>query len=712
MGTAARPPLPAALTGLIVLLAAACWAAEGPGAKTVGWRGNWTGLYGDADPPIEWGRAVQGVLAGATCQAAKPAEAAPAGATKLDDGLIRDWLIIGPLAVGDSVKDFAAEQIPGEADLAPAAGEKVGRLAWQRHQLIKQPDYERWGTTELDWIDLAPVFEGKPNHVAYAHTYLHCRRAGKAMMVVEHGYGMKLWVNGKAVYSHAKNAGGLGSYVGISRQARAHVHSRSPEIIIDLKAGWNRVLVKVGSYNRKGWRVLRFAQRLMEIDPVAYADRNIVWATKLPDRTNASPILVGDRIFTPSEPDELLCVDKNTGRILWRRINSYYEAVAPKRRAAEAGFAKIAPLAAELAETYDDDKVLALRRKIDKLLVGIDKKAYGIKWDGHLASHFGIVGFTTTPVSDGKCVWAFYGQGVVACYDLEGNRKWIRRIEADEVRYSCSPALIGGRLVVIFGGMHCLDAATGRTVWSDPKVTSIASLIPARIAGVDVVFTRPGQVLRVADGKMLWSNPHIRKGDTGWAAPVILGDVMYLPWIGVNELIVADFAGVSGEAWKPALRLVGVGANNRRPDGKWLDRWTASSPLVADGIYYNIDQYGVFYALDLKTGKPLYKQDAGFDEMHSYNAIGVAASPTLGGKYIYVLDNQGACAVLRPGRSFRRVAVNHIRTELHRGWAMPPQEILANGAPLFDGGRMYLRGERHLYCIGKPSAGKAGGSAR
>ena len=64
---------------------------------------------------------------------------------------------------------------------------------------------------------------------------------------------------------------------------------------------------------------MKFAARLMDVEPVAYQEKNIVWMTELPERTNAVPIIVGDRIFTVAEPDELLCLDKATGKILWRQ---------------------------------------------------------------------------------------------------------------------------------------------------------------------------------------------------------------------------------------------------------------------------------------------------------------------------------------------------------------------------------------------------------
>jgi outer membrane protein assembly factor BamB len=686
----------------VLVLAASVCPGEEAAPKTVGWRGNWTGLFPEANPPTEWARIAKGVVAGMTCQAARPAEGAAAGGRPLDVGLPRDWLIVGPFGVADSVKEFEAAQVPGEADLAPAEGDKAGEAVWQRLELLKKPDYERWGTTELDWVDPGEVFGIRINQVAYAHTYLHCERPGRVLGVVDHGYGLKVWLNGEAVYSGPKRDGALGSYVGISHQKQALTNTPSPRFEMTFRKGWNRLLVKVSTANVKGYREMKFAPRFYDPEPVPYQEKNIVWVARLPERSNAPPIVVGDRLFVSAEPDELLCLDKKTGRTLWRRINGHYEATPEADRAAKPVFKeKIAPLAEQLYRTTDYDKGLELRRQIQELLVAADEAKYKMKWDGHLAAHFGIVGFSTNPVSDGRRVYVFYGQGVAACYDLDGNRVWIARLEAPEIRYSCSPALAGGRLITVFGGMQALDAETGKVAWKQPEITSIASLIPGRIAGTDVVSTREGQVVRAADGKVLWRNPHIQKGDTGWAAPTFIGDVLYVPWYGVTQLIVADFAGVSGDAWQPKVRVIELEADHRRPNGEWLDRSTACSPVVYEGRYYNLDQYGVFYAADLASGKTLYKKDLGFDELHHYNGIGVGASAALGGKHLYAIDNQGTCVVLEPGPEFKQVAVNRIETVLQRQWPLPTQETLANAAPVFDGDRMYLRGEQYLYCIGK-----------
>ena len=699
--TWARAALALALA-LLALSAAGVAAAEEKAAEpppvTFGWRGNWTGLYPDATPVTEWSREPKGATAGMTCQAAKPAEGAAKSGRPLHKGLIVDWLVLGPLPVADALADFGKEQVPDEAKLTPDADEKVGELAWKRLEVKTAIEF---GPTELDWLNLDGTAKVRKNRIAYAHSYLYAERAGKVSAVVEHVNGLKLRLNGTVVYDQPRMVSALGAYTRISNCKKDFVNPHAGLFEFEVKQGWNRFLAKSNSDNRDGWNALQLCLRLADAEPVQYDEKNIVWMTKLTERTNACPLVVGDKVFTVAEPDELLCLDKKTGKILWRRINGFYEATPEEERKASPVFAQIAPLAEELEKTYEYEKILELRRKIRDLLTSADKAKYDIKWDGHLEGHFGIVGFSTTPCSDGKNVYVFVGNGVAACYDLDGNRKWITRVPADLVAYSSSPALIAGKLVVNLGKVMAYDAQTGKLVWEQPKAAGgVASLIPARVKGVDVVFTQKEDVVRASDGLLLRNNPRKIAGDVGWSPPVILGDVMVHAWsaFGLN---VDDYSDVQGDEWKPKMRGVGGITINKLPDGKWIDRWTATSPLVHNGIAYLVDMYGVLYAVDVQSGKTCYRKELDFQPVCHYNAIPVAACPTLGGKHVYVMDNQGTCFVFEPGPEFKQVARNRLGTLIPRVWPVPPQETIAYGAPVFDGKYMYLRGEAHLYCIGE-----------
>ncbi|MCY3020820.1 MAG: PQQ-binding-like beta-propeller repeat protein [Planctomycetota bacterium] len=691
---------PAALLVAMVsaAFAPAAPAEETPAPSTYGWRGNWTGLYPDATPVTEWSREPKGPIWGLTCQAAKPADGAPKSGRPHDKGLIVDWLVLGPLPVADAVKEFDKEHVPDEATLSPNTDDKVGELAWTRLEINRKITF---GPTELEWANLGGDTKLKKNRIAYAHSYLYCERAGKLAAVVDHVCGLKIRVNGAVVYNKPQTVSALGAYTRISNCKKELVNPHSGMFEFEVKQGWNRVLAKSNSDNRDGWNALQFSLRLADAEPVSYEEKNIVWATPLPERTNACPLVVGDKVFTVAEPDELLCLDKKTGKILWRRINGFFEATPEEERKASPVFAQIAPLAAELEQTYDYEKGLELRRKVRDLLNGVDKAKYDIKWDGHLAGHFGIVGFSTTPCSDGKNVYVFVGNGVAACYDLDGKRKWITRVPADLVAYSSSPALIAGKLVTNLGTIRAYDAETGKLVWEQPKaVGGVASLIAARVKGVDVVFTQKEDVVRASDGALLRNNPRKIPNDTGWSPPVVIGDVMYHAWGGFG-LNVDDYSGVEGDQWKPKMQGIDGIVVNKLPNGEWLDKWTATSPLVHNGIAYLVDMYGTLYAVDVKAKKLCYRKDLDFQPICHYNAIPVAACPALGGKNVYVMDNQGTCIVFESGPEFKQVAKNHIGTLIPRVWPVPPQENISYGAPIFDGKYMYVRGEAHLYCIGE-----------
>src|SRR5262249_31254040 len=95
-----------------------------------GWRGNGTGLWPEARPPLEWYRLPRGALDGLRATAKRPAKGGPGNAPLVEKGLIRDWLVLGPFSVKDSVQDFDKDVLGGEASVEPTAGDKVGQRSW------------------------------------------------------------------------------------------------------------------------------------------------------------------------------------------------------------------------------------------------------------------------------------------------------------------------------------------------------------------------------------------------------------------------------------------------------------------------------------------------------------------------------------------------------------------------------------------------------
>ncbi len=618
------------------------------------------------------------------------------------DGIISQWLVTGPFPVKNSVAESGISPIGDETALHPKVGDKAGEKVWKPLTITMDP--WSFGTTELPFTDVGREVGNAINQIGYAYSSIYCTRAGRLRAVVDHSFGLCVWVNGKQVYCDAQRQVGLGSYAQLSNHARALTTPVCRDFEFDVERGWNRLLCKTSSANREGYNEMRFCLRLADVPSVPYDSKNIAWMAELPNRGNATPVISGGRIFVASEPDDLVCLDAATGKRLWIASNNYYDAMPQATRDADPRFAKvIAPLAAKLSEATDPAQRLDARRQLQEALLAIDKKKFNLRLSGHLASHFGIVGFATpTPCADGKNVYVWFGNGVAACYDLEGHRRWITRVDAEILNYACSPALIGGKLVVFMDKLIAFDAATGAIAWEQPSVEkNIGAILPARLAGVDVIVSQRGEIVRAADGHVLWDNPDKVASDSAWSPPVIIGQTIYLPCYGVKMIAVVDCAGATGDPWKLTPIKISDYAVDRRPDGSWVDRPTAGSSLVYEGLAYDVDIWSTFYAVDLVARKLAYRQDVALHGLFHYNSIPIAASPTLAGGHVYILDNQGTTLVIEPGRTFKQVACNRIATELPRTSTIPAQEAISYGPIVAYGDRLYLRGERYLYCIAK-----------
>src|SRR5262249_4331498 len=162
------------------------------------------------------------------------------------------------------------------------------------------------------------------------------------------------------------------------------------------------------------------------------------------------------------------------------------------------------------------------------------------------------------------------------------------------------------------------------------------------IAGVPVFINSYGHVIRASDGQVIYRERNREGGGSSWAPPVILGDVVYLPRYGIKQVLRLDFTAATGDTWQPKRTTIGrrertridvPEGTGRNPEGKMIDRPTPGSPLVVDDLLYLVDVYSTLYVFDLKAKKMLYAQDTELDGLFHYNAVPVAASPTLIGKH-------------------------------------------------------------------------------
>jgi len=78
-----------------------------------------------------------------------------------------------------------------------------------------------------------------------------------------------------------------------------------------------------------GWRADGHGRFTDASPPLEWSNvKNVAWKCPTDKGSNASPVLVGERIFICAEPNRLVCVAAETGEILWERANPLADVAA------------------------------------------------------------------------------------------------------------------------------------------------------------------------------------------------------------------------------------------------------------------------------------------------------------------------------------------------------------------------------------------------
>ena len=440
------------------------------------------------------------------------------------------------------------------------------------------------------------------------------------------------------------------------------------------------------------------------------ADKNVVWKTPLPAPSEASPILVGGKIFVTAEMDSLICVNAADGKILWQKAANGYDDVAPADqlkkdqakaielkndgKSAEGEYWKLnaqltklreeeKALKAKLKDKPDDPALKQALEENNKQVTPLAKSVAEKQATQHqiqeeldnlwVVTKFDIPGYSTpTPVSDGKNVYAMYGTGVAVCYDLDGNRKWIRFVQKSNHHHGLRicPMLFDGKLAVCGNtNLFALNAADGKDVWKIACIGGMPMFVQSQIGSETVLVLPYSGMVRGSDGKTLFKSGN----GNAFTAPVVQDGVIYY-----------TSGGAPGSAWAvklptqmPETAMSGeILWKSPLPNG--YSRF--ASPVVAGGLVYTSDTNGKLTVLDAKTGVTVYERTLLDGKADFYGSL------TLAGKYIYA-SSAGKTIVFEAGKEYKEVARNELDT--------------FRAAPIFKGKRMVVRTDKFLYCIGE-----------
>jgi outer membrane protein assembly factor BamB len=382
------------------------------------------------------------------------------------------------------------------------------------------------------------------------------------------------------------------------------------------------------------------------------AESNIVWQTEIPGIGWSSPIVWGNRVFVTTVSGNgtkchVLCVDRKTGKLIWDK--EVFEQV-PRRKESKNSYA------------------------------------------------------TPTPVTDGDKVYAVFGDGSVAALKMDGSLAWINRDVQFYSRHGlgASPLLHDGRLILSYDGSNpigapgvypkvsdeeklgwqipwdkaelvALDTKTGKRLWTGKRG-------PSRIAHVSPMLLSEGgktQIISCAGDAIQGFDP--KAGERLWTVYSQGEGVTPSPAMGDGLIF------TSSGFEKTTIRTVRSGGRGDVTQSHVAWEQKKGAPTQPSLLYvkphlYAITDGGIASCYQADTGDIIWQERVGGN--HS-------ASPVYAAGRIYFLSEAGETVVIKAGPKFEIVSRNPLNEKCQASIAASQ-------------GQLFIRGEKHLYCIGAP----------
>jgi outer membrane protein assembly factor BamB len=437
------------------------------------------------------------------------------------------------------------------------------------------------------------------------------------------------------------------------------------------------------------------------------------WKADVP-AGQSSPSVWGDRIFltagdVKTKKLELLCLDRKTGKVLWRR--------------------------AVTAESIE---------------------------------HLHEIGTpaTATPAVDGERVYAYFGSYGLLCFDFEGNQKWSLPLPvANTPLGSGTSPIVAGDAVILnrddrpAGYLLAVDRQSGKQLWKQPYTApNRGGMVGAATPVVwkNQVIVHRGMEVVAFDTKTGSRQWWVTIQSTSTSTPVVGPDAVYVAsWINAGEpdlrvplpdfesllkkydkdgdgmLSADEFPNEMQLAQRPEVAVAGANLNfpgramvqglDRNGDGK-VDKaeWDAfvaqrttvdhglvaikpggqgdvtathalwreargvpevPTPLYSNRRVYMVTNGGIVTAMDAATGQVLFRKRLGAGGAYY-------ASPVMAGGNIYFISGDGVVSVIRDAADFQLVAKSDLE-----------EPVFATLA-IVDG-IVYVRTATHLYAFAK-----------
>lgn len=370
---------------------------------------------------------------------------------------------------------------------------------------------------------------------------------------------------------------------------------------------------------------------------------NVAWKVEVPGEGWSSPIVLGERVFITACTDDgqscrVLAYARGDGKLLWN-LEVFRQTKSHKN----------------------------------------EKNSYA----------------SSTPVTDGRQVYAAFGDGSLAAVSVQGQTAWVNREvqHYSEHGLGTSPILYGNLVIMAYDGssarpdkalgwqkpwdgafLRAVDRVTGKEVWRTKRGSSrIAHTTPlvVNLNGRDELISAAGDVIQGFEPN---------SGELQWTVPAEGEGVVPSPILADGLVVAASGFG------KPRLRAVRVSPTDSSKEH--VIAWTAERhvPMVPSAVYVDkrlivVTENGIASCLEAQTGKVIFTERLG----GTYSA-----SLTTADGMIYALSEQGETAVFRASPRFELISRNAIKEQCQASMAIAQRQL-------------FIRSARHLFCIGSAS---------
>jgi len=404
---------------------------------------------------------------------------------------------------------------------------------------------------------------------------------------------------------------------------------------------------------------------------------NVKWKMKIPGGGLATPIIWEDRIFIQTAIPTGKKVEAKPGEVSEPPPPPRTEAGgepprkgpgSPGGKKGRGGFGG-GPKPTEFYQFT----VLCLDRQTGRVLwqqvarEEVPHEGYR-QGEGSFASSSGL--------TDGQHLYAYFGSRGLYCYDLAGKPVWNQDLGKMRMAMGfgegSSPALYHDTLIVNRDNednsfIIALDKNTGKTLWKKPREEGTSWSTP-------LIIERDGKAQAVVSATGKIRSYDVASGDVLWECGGLTRNVIPCPVADAGT--VYCMSGFRGNA----LLAIRLGRTGDLTDGDaiaWKHNKSTPyvpSPLLYSGkLYFFANNNGVLTCLDTKAGEPL------FEAQKLEELSGVYASPLGAAGRVYLPGRNGVTVVLKQSDKLEVLAVNRLEEKFDAPPAAAGKDLFLRG---------------------------------